>query len=281
MNVLILGGAGRMGPWVVHALEGRHRLRVTDVPPAPEWLSHEYRQLDIADPDGVMAAAEGMDAIINLAVMRNDRRAAFDVNTLGNHNLATAAVRHDIRRIVNTGPHYQLAGPQYEGWDFGLQPDMPPAPGARLYPLTKALGQEVLRVFSERHDLYVQTLLFCTLRMPDSLELLPNPPHMHDAAPANPPRPVGADRSQPVPQPQRRAEPQEAQAMGPFSIAWPDVGPAVLAALEVELARLPSRCETYFVLADTPQGKFRNDKIRRILDWTPRFHLEPLWIRKP
>ena len=112
MKVLILGGNGRMGPWVVAALAGRHTLRVTDVNDPPPAFAHEYRRLDVADGAAVAAAAAGMDAIINLSVLRRDNRRAFAVNLRGNYHLAAAAVRHGIRRVINTGPHYQLAGPQ-------------------------------------------------------------------------------------------------------------------------------------------------------------------------
>ena len=250
MNVLILGGNGRMGPWVVDALAGRHTLRVTDINDPPRSFPHEYRRLSVADLDGVVAAAAGMDAIVNLSVLREDRLQAFEVNLQGNYNLAMAAAEHGIRRIVNTGPHFQLAGPQFEDWDFDLNPDMPPQPGTRLYALTKALGQEVLRVCSEQHDLYVQTLLFMHMLHPGTW--LPG-----------------------------RTEPGAKALLGrdlnrAFTIAWPDTGTAVRAALEVELAKLPSRCETYFVFAPIPHRKFSSDKITRILGWQPTYHLTVL-----
>ena len=86
MNVLILGGNGRMGPWVVDALAGRHTLRVTDINDPPRSFPHEYRRLSVADLDGVVAAAAGMDAIVNLSVLREDRLQAFEVNLQGNYN---------------------------------------------------------------------------------------------------------------------------------------------------------------------------------------------------
>ncbi|MEX0761894.1 MAG: NAD(P)-dependent oxidoreductase [Dehalococcoidia bacterium] len=249
MKVLILGGNGMLGPWVVKALDGRHYLRVTDIN-KPSDDRHEFVQLDASDLDGVVRAAEGMDAIINLSVLRPDRKLAFDVNTRGNYNMMTAARTHGIRRIINTGPHFQLAGPQFENWDFDLNPDMPPQPGTRLYALSKALGQEICRVFSERHDIYLQTLLYYNLKRPDTL---------------------GGPEGKPV----------FANDLTPYSIAWPDAGEAVRCALEVELAKLPSRCETFFVFADLPHRKFRNEKIKRILGWQPRYHLEGLWNKPP
>ena len=134
MKVLILGGNGMLGPWTVESLEGRHELRVTDINEAPEGFAHEYRKVDVGVLDQVVDAAEGMDAIINLSVLRPHRQIAFDVNTRGNYNMAVAATTHGIRRLINTGPHFQLAGPGYEEFDFDLSPDMPPQPGSTRSP---------------------------------------------------------------------------------------------------------------------------------------------------
>ena len=45
MKVLILGGAARLGPYVVSALENEHTLRVTDI--LPIETPHEFQRVDI------------------------------------------------------------------------------------------------------------------------------------------------------------------------------------------------------------------------------------------
>ena len=69
MKVLILGGNGMLGPWVIKALDGRHELRVTDINDRPENFKHEYIKLSADDLDGVVRAAEGVDCIVNLSVL--------------------------------------------------------------------------------------------------------------------------------------------------------------------------------------------------------------------
>ena len=64
MNVLILGGTGNLGPFVVKCLEPHHTLRVADIKP-PEDTAHEFCQVDMASMTQVIEAAEGMDAIVN------------------------------------------------------------------------------------------------------------------------------------------------------------------------------------------------------------------------
>ena len=169
MNVLILGANGYMGPHVIQELAGRHTLRITDIRPAPaeiqaQYGDHQFMDVDITSWEQVRRAAEGMDAIVNLSVVRNDRVLAFQVNTFGCWHVMRAAAEHGIRRVINTGPHFTVAGPSYENWDHAIVPDVPPHPGTELYPLTKSLGQEICRVYSQAHDIYVQTYLFYSLR---------------------------------------------------------------------------------------------------------------------
>ncbi len=251
MKILLLGGNGALGPWVIKSLQDRHELRVTDINNAPADFRHEYIQLDSSDLDGVLRAAEGVDQIVNLSVLRQDRKIAFDVNTRGNYNMMVAAREHGIERVITTGPHFQLVGPQYEYWDYDLNPDMPAAPGTRLYALSKSLGGEICRVFSDQYGIEVLTMLFYNMRHPDTLRV------RRDAGPR---RDIGPHED-----------------FTPFTVAWPDGGEAIRCAIEVESAKLPSRCETFFVFADLPHRRFRNDKTRQILGWRPRYQLEAMW----
>ena len=103
----------------------------------------------MTEREDVLRAAEGMDAIVNLSVVRQDPRLAFRVNMLGCYHVMQASARHHIRRVINTGPHFTVAGPKYEGIDFAIPPDVPPHPGTGLYPLSKSLGHEVCRILAE------------------------------------------------------------------------------------------------------------------------------------
>jgi len=180
-----------------------------------------------------------MDAIVNLSVVRRDPVLAFHVNTLGCHHVMQAAVEHGIRRVINTGPHFTVAGPRYERWDHGIGPDVPPHPGTGLYPLTKSLGQEICRAFTEVHDLHVVELLFYILRDKEQLK-----------------RGAGGV---------------------PFIVSWADCAGAFRLALQIDPARLPSKCEVFFIFGDVPQGKFLNDKAKQILGFAPKDDVSLLW----
>ena len=247
MNVLLLGANGYMGPHVVRTLGPHHRMRITDVQPPPQDIlrdfgdDHDFFDVDVTRPEQVLEAAEGCEAIVNFAVVRRDPAFAFHVNTLGCFHVMEAAVAHGIRRVINTGPHFTIAGPGYEHFDHAISPDAPPHPGTGLYPLTKSLGHRVCQRFAAAHDLWVQEYLFYILRDPD--EISPG------------------DRGI------------------PFVISWADAAEAFRLGLEIDLADLPSKCEVFFFLADLPQTKFLNDKAKRILGFAPQDDLATLWRR--
>ncbi|MCB0061342.1 MAG: NAD(P)-dependent oxidoreductase, partial [Caldilineaceae bacterium] len=225
----------------VPVLQHDHELLVTDITPLTIEFRGEFRHLDVADAAGVLDAAKGMDAIINLAVLRQDRQLAFDVNTLGCYNMMCAAVVHGIRRVINTGPHFTVAGPSYESFDFGLNPDMPAQPGTNLYALTKGLGQEICRVFSTEHDIYVQTYLFYNFYDPATLPF------------------------------ERTRHPR------PFAISWQNAATIFPLGLQIALEDLPSRCELFNIFTDMPHGQFSNEKAKRILGFQTWDDISAVW----
>jgi nucleoside-diphosphate-sugar epimerase len=239
MDVLILGGGGMLGPYVAKALAPYHNLRITDIKRPDEDLPGEFVAVDASSLSQVVAAAEGMDAIVNLSVLRQDRQLAFDVNTLGCYNMMQAAVIHKITRVINTGPHFTLAGRTYERFDYEIGPDIPPQPGTNLYALTKSLGQEICKIYTEHYDIYVQMYLFYNFRDPADL--------------------------------------RKGERYAPFLISWENAAEVFNLGLNVDLETLPSRCEVFNIFTDMPHGRFSNDKAKRILGFEPREDVSETW----
>lgn len=259
-RVVVYGAGGPLAAVTTEALARDHVLRLTDIRPLADIVAenkpqsegaplprvlgapHEERVVDVAETDEVIAAARGMDAIINCSVVRPDPVQAFRVNTLGAYNVMRAAVANGIRRVVHTGPQQvTLPSPAGYWYDFHLSDDVPSRPGAQLYILTKFLGQEICRVFAEEHDLEVPTLLFSSF-----------------VNPSNPaPEPLGAFA---------------------FSISWEDAGEALRQALRAP--SFPRPFEVLHIVGDLPHGKYDNDKAKQLLKWQPRDRLEAHWTRR-
>ena len=258
-KVVVFGAGGPLAAITAQGLERDHVLRLCDLRPLAEIVAqgqpqsrgapvprllgppHEMRDVDVTDYGQVLEATRGMDAVINMTVMRHDPVEAFRVNTLGAYNVIRAAVECGIRRVVQTGP--QLVTNTMPGayWaDFDLPASVPPRPGVGLYGISKFLGSEIMRIFAQEYDLEVPTLVFGPFTNPDD------------------------------------CEPDELGGY-PFLVSWADAAEAVRGALRAPA--FPRPFEIFHIVADLPHGKYRNDRTKHILHWQPRDNLDIHWRR--
>lgn len=259
-RVVVFGAGGPLAAATSRVLAPSYQLRLTDLQaiddiiarnepqspgaplPAPVQPPHESMQVDVTDLSQVLRACEGMDAVINCTVIRRDLEQAFLVNCIGAYNVMRAAVTHNIRRIVHTGPlQVSSEWPAGYGMDFDVPDDAPGRAGGWLYGHSKILGQEIVRLFAEAYELEVPALYFSIFVNPETAE----------------PRPGGVH---------------------PMTISWDDAGHAMRRALEVP--SLPSPFEILHILADLPHGKYSSRKAQQLLGWRPRDTLAELWARR-
>jgi nucleoside-diphosphate-sugar epimerase len=256
-KVVIFGAGGPLAAATAQQLAPHYQLRLSDVRPLKEIIAagprpdqpagaplaallappHEEIVADVTDYQQVLAACEGMDAIINCSVVRHHPIEAFRVNTLGAYHIARAAVAHGIKRIVHTGPQQATVSREMDySADYDLVDDVPPRPGRHLYCHSKYLGQEICRVFALAHHLEIPVLLFSQFL------------HAEQAA--------------------------GVEIYG-LTITWADAARAIQAALAV--AELPSPYEIFTINADLPHGLFTNQKARQLLGWVPADDLSHSW----
>jgi nucleoside-diphosphate-sugar epimerase len=234
-RVLFLGASGLIGPFLTPGLVDHYDLVLTDVQPHPEGL--EIDHVDVRDYDQVLAAARGCDAIMNFTVVRNDAVDSFHVNTLGAWNVMRAAVKLGIRKIVHSGP--QAVRSTYDT-DFAVD-DAPAAPGTGYYSVTKWLGAEIVRLYSQEHDLQTVYFVFNGL---------------HPAP------------EQPV------VEPTDTP---PFVVVWEDLQHACRLALEVE--SVPDNFQLFNMLSYGGPQKYTWEKARRLLGYEPTQDWDAIYRR--
>jgi nucleoside-diphosphate-sugar epimerase len=255
-NVVVFGAGGPLATAAVRELAPHYTLRLTDArafdailsapaqsPTAPKpdtsFALFDWQQVDVTDAAQVMRACEGMDAVINCTVIRRETAGAFRVNAAGAFAVMQAAVAHDIRRVVHSGPYLiGREGAAGYNWDVRVVEDVPARPGGwwDLYMHSKLCGQEIVKAFAKQHALEVPALYFNDF--------------------------VDVQRDAPVPD-------------NPFIISWTDAARAIRAALEVPA--LPSPFEILHINSDAPHGVFPNDKAKRVLDWQPQDDLSRFW----
>lgn len=296
-KVVIFGGSGLMGPDVVINLappaELAHKqaqkvfeLRITDVTERPNRRDqsqvkrstgeaargsaidaqtaetdprHEYMTVDLTSLEEVRTAAAGTDAIVVCSVSREHPVLAFEVNCRGVYNALVAAVENGHRRFINTGP-WSVVGGHHRNWYHGLHENMPPQSGLSLYCFSKGLGHEVARIFSVNHDISVMSSMhgsFPTAEWNAENRGLGGDPGTNPG--------IGLREGDGLSQ--------------PLCSTYAEAAAVIRAMLEVDLARLPSRHEAFFVLPDVPDGVYSNAKARKILGWEPVHPLTSYFTR--
>ena len=261
-RVVVFGAGGPLASAAAPVLASSYSLRLTDLCPLADILAsgkrqspgaplptilespHECIEVDITDYQQVLAACEGMDAIVNCTVIRPESKGAFLVNCVGAYNVMQAAVAQGIRRIVHTGPQMVTQEPHTGySWDFGVDSDVPMRPGTLVYLHSKYMGEQVVRSFAETYRLEVPSLYFNQFLDPATAE---------------------ATTSK--------------WGVNSFSVSWTDAALAIRRGLEV--SSLPRPFEIFLINSDLPHGQFLNDKAKRLLDWKPRDRFQKLWRRQ-
>lgn len=160
MKVVVTGGLGKFGQYIVRALlDGSDAHQVTvldrmrgDVPPGVRMLVG-----DVLDLGQVFGALAGADAVIHLAGVPQPWTTPDDVvfrtNTLATFNVHEAASRLGIRRVVTASSEAAV------GWTYRLKDFLPdylpideahPLRAQDPYGLSKIVGEAIARSYSDR-----------------------------------------------------------------------------------------------------------------------------------
>lgn len=162
MNVLVIGGAGKVASIVIPYLKQQHALRVFDLkPPADASLDHIVGNLN--DFNTLSQAAQGMDALLYMAMGSldwptiNGMNSAFDVNVKGVYFALKAAFEAGAPHAVycSTMSVYEELNKRYM-----FDEDQPPD-ARELYGFTKRMGEEVCHNMHQRTGMSVNALRLC------------------------------------------------------------------------------------------------------------------------
>jgi nucleoside-diphosphate-sugar epimerase len=159
MRVVVTGGAGRIGRWVVRELVGRgHEVTIFDrVPPTEQPPGVRYKLGECDDLGGVYDVLRGHDAVIHLAAIPSNQvhpyPTVFRTNVVATYHVGEAAGRLGLRTMVAASSINALGipmaerpfGPQY----LPIDEEHPRLP-QDAYSLTKLLDEETLAALHRR-----------------------------------------------------------------------------------------------------------------------------------
>jgi UDP-glucose 4-epimerase len=159
-QVLVTGGCGRLGRYVVEELRPRYRITTLDVVDSP-WTSPHVK-VDILDLRGLHEACAGQDAVVHLAALdghvETPEARFLNVNAVGTWNVLEAAFEAGVKQAVVASSNSALGLSHTDGARRPLYLPLDEAHPARpthAYGLSKLLNEVTAASFARRNRMRV------------------------------------------------------------------------------------------------------------------------------
>jgi len=169
-TVLVTGGLGRSGRWLVNRLAAAHHVVCVDIDhpgfEVPERERVDFRAADLTDRGDAFDLVAEFDpaAVVHWAALPSPTRhaggAVFETNTTATYNVLTAAGRAGARVV-------QASSESAYGFPFAEEPPLPdflpvtedhPLRPEDPYGLSKVVAEEVGKTVARRHDVPVTSV---------------------------------------------------------------------------------------------------------------------------
>jgi uronate dehydrogenase len=160
-KLLVTGAAGKIGTVIRRHLRDRYDFRLVCRQSIPEDLRPEDEVLvaDVSDMKAMVDAADGVDAIVHLAIRRwrgmspeDTVQATFETDMKGSYHIYEAARLKAVPAVVYASTNHVTG--YYEKEGLVSHPDTPVRPDS-IYGAGKAFGEALGRFYSDHHGLRV------------------------------------------------------------------------------------------------------------------------------
>lgn len=177
MRVVVTGGSGKAGRWIVSDLRERGD-DVLNVDWSHDGSAHGLCVVaDLTDPGQTLELLSGADAIVHLAAIPapgiRPEAETFRINTVSTYNVFAAAVAAGARQVVWASSETVLGLPFDEPPSFApIDETIEPRPESS-YALSKLVGEEMAAQFARRFGLPFLGLRFSNIMEPADYERFP------------------------------------------------------------------------------------------------------------
>jgi nucleoside-diphosphate-sugar epimerase len=178
VKIVIMGGSGRLGKYIVDEIKKDHEVIVFDL----KESSHKDVQFiegNILSMNDCRIAVKGAEAIIHLAAIPNPLKdppeEVFKINVVGTYNIHQAACDLGIDKVIHASSNSvygftfrrekDVLFPEYLPIDLDhpLKPTDP-------YGLSKKTGEEIAASFTERYGMRTIVMRLCFVWFPASFK---------------------------------------------------------------------------------------------------------------
>ena len=176
MKLLVTGAGGKAGQFVVRETAKHHDVTGLDIRP-DDAAGVPWMCADLMDQNEAREACKGFDAIIHLAAIPHPfvepQEKILRVNVQTTYNVLDAAVVNGVRRVVfassdaATGFILRRKDPTPEYLPVDEEHPLLPT---ETYSLSKALGEEICRMFHRTYGIEVAALRFSCIISPEQRE---------------------------------------------------------------------------------------------------------------
>ncbi len=177
MKIVVTGGSGKAGRWVVRDLRD-HGHDVRNIDWAHDGSEHGLSLVaDLTDPGQTTELIAGADAVVHLAAIPapeiRSEAETFRINTISTYNVFAAAAAAPVERVVWASSETVLGLPFDTPPLFApIDETIDPRPETS-YALSKLVGEEMAAQFARRTGLPFVGLRISNIIEPDDYERFP------------------------------------------------------------------------------------------------------------
>jgi len=173
MKVLITGGSGKIGKFVVPELERTgHEIKIFDLE-EPKDSKHDFIKGDLRNLEEVEEATRDIEAVVHLAAIPHDipgePQELMGINVMGTFHVLEAAARNNVKRVV-----FASSVSAY-GFLFWKKPiaveyfpidEKHPCKPDDMYGLSKIISEKLCYAYTQRYDICTICLRLATVWFP-------------------------------------------------------------------------------------------------------------------
>lgn len=174
MKIVITGGAGNLGGYVISELREQHEITILDLI-APQGNQCKFIKADLTNFEEVNQGVKNSDAIIHLGAIpyydAGEAHKIWQTNVTGTFNVLEAAAQNNVMKMVIAS---SIDAYGFEFWSKPFTPDYfpldenHPCKPDDTYGMSKMIDEKLCYGYSKRYQMQVICLRLTTILYPGS-----------------------------------------------------------------------------------------------------------------